>query len=258
MPREADRLALALVLDPTVVDATAIYHSLVAKDEPVYLYEDHPCVSPPFSEAAISYVNEHGNVVVMHATADTTIKPWDTESKVVDWSRVKWALTVFVWIGGQGGSGPVPTTGPVHMWWIAVYDDGEPADIHWIHIAEDVPLEQWDMAQLVLLGSLNFLNCRNVALVDPVRPRAEARRVARTGVKVHTINVLPTGSSTRGSRGDPVGVPLASVRGHFACYGPEYDRELLFGKYAGRYWRPQHARGSKEHGESQADYRLAP
>jgi hypothetical protein len=50
-------------------------------------------------------------------------------------------------------------------------------------------------------------------------------------------------------------VPLTSVRGHFATYGQD-GRGLLFGKYAGRYWIPQHARGSAEHGVVAQEFRL--
>lgn len=256
--RDIHRLAQSMVSEPMVVDATAIYHSLLAKDDPVALYEDHPCISPPWDEAAISYVNEHGNVIVMHASSFPLRSPWETEN-VVEWERVRWEVCIFVWIGGRRGDGSaMPTSGPVHMWQLAVYDDGEPADVHWVHLVPEYPMERWDMAQLVVLGALNFVNCRNVVLIDPIRPRAEARRIARTGITVHTINVLPTGSTSRGLKGDPVGVPITSVRGHFACYGERYGRGLLFGKLSGRFWIPQHARGDAAVGESRHDFRLTP
>jgi hypothetical protein len=41
-------------------------------------------------------------------------------------------------------------------------------------------------------------------------------------------------------------------------YGPAYGKGLLFGKFEGRFWVPQFARGSKEFGETVKDYRLAP
>lgn len=239
-----------------VVDATAIYRSLVAREESVALYEDHPCISPPWEHAAICYVNEHGNVIVMCALADSS-RQWET-AEPVDWERVRWRLNTFVFIGGRSTvSGPMPTIGPVHLWQFAIYEQGEPADLHWVHLVPEYPLEHWDMAHLVLLGALNFMNCRNVELVEPRRPRAEARRLARTGVTVHTINVFPIGRSSRSVKSDPLGVPLTSVRGHFATYGPAYGRGLLFGKHEGRFWIPQHARGSAEIGTSDHDYRIA-
>lgn len=245
-----------------VVDATQIYTSLVAKDEPIHLYEDHPNLSPPWNEGVVCYENEHGNVIVMSFRASESdevgSRAWET-AEPVDWSRVRWTITTFLWVGGRGGNGRSVTRGPVHSWQYAIYDDGQPADLHWFHLVPAYPLEHWDMAQLVLLATLNFLNCSNVDIVEPTRPRAERRRVERTGVRVHTINVFPVGRSTRGQRGaGGEGTPLHSVRGHFAKYGPQYDRGLLFGKYAGRFFRPQHARGAAEHGEINQEFVLRP
>jgi hypothetical protein len=117
------------------------------------------------------------------------------------------------------------------------------------------------LAQLVVLGDLNFLSCRNVDVAEPVRPRPERRRIARTGTRIHEIIVRPAGSSTRsrGNTGIPVGaVPLTSVRGHFAHYGPDYGKGLLFGRHAGRFWIPAHIRGTAEVGEDIHTYRLQP
>ncbi len=260
-------MALEHAKGATVVDATPIYESLVAKDDPVYLYEDHPCIAPPWPSAAVCYVNGHGNVIVMQASADEVAERkrrelWEPANPV-DWSRVRWIVDTFVWIGGRSpvAGGLVPTAGPVHLWRFAVYADGQPADLRWVHLIPDYPMERWDMAHLTLLGALNFMNCRNVELVEPTRRRAERRRLARTGVKVHTINVFPVGRSTRGGgwpASDGAGTPLTSVRGHFALYGSEHGRGLLFGKLSGRFWIPQHARGGQEHGQSETDYRLVP
>lgn len=260
------KMARELVMVPIIVDATAIYQALVARDDPIAIYEGHPCIAPPWEEAMICYLNEHGNVIVMHSSVmpfDPEKPPWEdmADTHVIDWTRVKWRLDTFVWVGGRSSQRPgrLDTIGPVHMWQFAVYEDGSPADLHWVQLTPEYPMKQWDMAHLVLLGALNFMNCRNVELVEPKRERHKAKRIARTGVSVHTINVFPIGRSSRSEpRGDPVGTPLTSVRGHFACYGPDYDRGLLFGKYAGRYWISQHARGSAEHGEVVHDYKLRP
>jgi hypothetical protein len=263
-----------------VVDATAIYRSLVARDEPVYLYEDHPCIAPPWGCGTVAYQNEHGNVVAMifgapefdYTTGEVTVaamvdgaatgrtqpEPWKP-AEPVDWSRVHWLIDTVVWIGGRSPiTGPFPTSGPMHMWRFAVYGDGQPADLHWVQLVQQYPMEHWDMAHLVLLGALNFMNCRNVELVEPQRPRAQARALARTGVRVSEINVFPIGRSTRGRAAATHGVPLTSVRGHFARYGPAYDRGLLFGKYEGRFWIPQHARGDRDHGEIRQTFELHP
>ncbi len=246
----------------TVVDATPIYSSLVAKDRPVDLYGDHPCIAPPWDHAFICYVNEHGNVVAMQLTAEPWPPGlrWDTPNTIA-WDELRWRLDALVWIGGRSQGADFPTTGPVHLMQYAVMPDGAPADLHYARLVPQYPLEHWDMAQMTLLASLNFLNCRNVEAVEPQRRRPERRRLARLGVRVHTIVVRPVGRSTRPS--GAVGlvdsaVPLHSVRGHFAEYGPAYGKGKLFGKYEGRYWVPGHARGSGDHGEVRKDYILTP
>lgn len=241
-----------------VVDATAIYHSLVAKDHPIALYEDHSCIAPPWESSLVCYQNEHGNVLVMYTFISE--ETWKAEN-VPDWSKIKWKLTSMVYLGGASRNlGPFQTTGPVHVFQFAIEPDGTPADIHWVHLMPDYPLQHWDMAQLTLLGALNFMNCRNVELVTPTRPRAQARRLERSGVDVKNINVFPVGKSSRSASGDPLfesSAPLTSVRGHFAEYGIN-GKGLLFGKLSGRYWIPQFARGNKEVGEVQHDYTLKP
>lgn len=268
-PRTGEEIArwgAALLGSGPIVDATAIYEGLVAKDTPVAVYEDHPCVAPPWDRAMVAYVNGHGNVIVMGLSAAEThgesLPPgvWDT-AEPIDWSEVRWIMTVVVYLGGRSETlGPIQTTGPMHIWRVAVYADGRPADINWVHLVPDCPMEQWDTAQLTLLGALNFLGCRNVDIAEPARPRAEARRVARTGVTVSEIVVFPAGRSTKRSgeqRGIPVGAArLTKVRGHFAHYGPDYGKGLLFGKYAGRFWHPAHAYGDETLGESSHDYKL--
>lgn len=255
--------AHARIHQPTVVDCTAIYQSLIAKDDPVYIYEDHPSIAPPWPEAAYAYRNEHGNVIVMHATTvDADSRRWDT-AHPVDWDAVRWVVETFVWVGGRSRElGGFITTGPVHMWQYAIGAAGQPLDLHWVQLVGDYPMQHWDMAHLVLLGGLNFLNCSNVDAVEPRRPRAERRRIARTGVRVHEIVVRTAGRTSHTvATGDGGGVPLTSVRGHFAHHGnccPDVHepRGLLFGRLTGRYWKPAHARGAVEHGESAGSYRL--
>ncbi len=273
-------------LKAKVVDATSIYESIVAKDEPIYIYEDHPSIAPPFTSAHVCYQNEHGNVIDMvacaldrrddeDARAQTQIidtletqrpltqpKGWET-AEPVDWARVRWTIDTLLWVGGRSHGKPFPTAGPMHCWRFAVYDTGEPADLHWVDLVPDYPMENWDMAHLVLLGTLNFLNCRNVDLVEPTRPRAQSRRLARTGVQVYELTVFPAGRSTRrgAGGGSGAGVPLASVRGHFAhygdcCPGAHEPRGLAFGRLEGRFWIPQHARGNAEMGEHDSTYRV--
>lgn len=255
-------LELLVEIDPAVpvVDATAIYKSLVVRETGIAFYEDHN-VAPPWDASYICYVNEHGNVVAMVTLAvlyDGDRRSWETNEDC-DWDRVKWITGTWVYVGGRSQGMPVPTVGPIHAWQIASYEDGTIGDIHWHHIYEEKPLEDWDMAALVLLGTLTFFGARNVELAEPIRPRAIRRRIERAapGVTVKELVVFPAGKSTR-SRGGEVlsgGIPLTSVRGHYAKYGID-GRGLLFGKIAGRFWIPAHARGSEEHGQIVHNYRI--
>lgn len=271
-PNSSDQKLFTLALElsrqegPTV-DATSIYHSLLDNPKPVYIYEDHLSIAPPWTSASVCYVNEHGNVIVLCFNSTELDRPatiqWDSPNMTkTEWYRVRWINTVVVWVGGKSKTlhQTIRPSGPLHIWRHAVYANGEPADIRWVHLMPDYPIERWDMANLVILGALNYMNCRNVDIIEPIRSRAESRRIAKTGVRVTTINVFPVGKTlnfTKSSQ-QQQGVPLTSVRGHFSCYGPDYGKGLLFGKLAGRFWIPQHARGDKTYGEIKHQYVLRP
>lgn len=265
-----------------IVDATRIYHDLTDRQKGIDVYKEH-VMCPVWKSALVGYVNQHSNVTVMHSfcadygNGEVPIaligqppgqeRMWESLSGTheIDWPKVQWVYNITVWLGGRSNStGVIPTAGPLHLWRIAVYPDGTMADINWVNLdpkARDDPErwdpDQWDMANLVVLGAINLGNCVNVELREPTRQRAVARRIARTGVRVNEIHVKPISTSYRGRKGDSdttSSVALHSVRGHFAHYGPKYDRQLLFGKYEGRYWIPQAARGSAEVGKIEHQY----
>jgi hypothetical protein len=260
-----------------VVDATALFRRYVIDNtKPIDMYEEFSCVAPPWTDALICFQNTFGNVWVTQTwSLDAETDPlahqgpmwqWETTNGV-DWDRVRWTVHCLVWIGGHSigagdddtGARPgewlrIKTGGPVHLQQIAVYEDGTPADIHWVELHPKFPSAELVNQLFVALGALHFMNARNVALVEPDRPRAERRRLERLGVRMHTINVFPAGASTKGGGASGGGVPLGTVRGHMAHYGPEFGKGLLFGRHAGRFWIPMHARGSKEHGEVEHDY----
>lgn len=276
-----------------VVDATPIYHALVDKAEPVDMYGDH-VIAPPWDFGSICYRNEHGNVIVMsnqavdwHDTDDnmpmdkeswrkvadsmerlvggTSNDRWDTDEPI-NWDDVRWTIDTFVWVGGRSGDGrSFGTRGPVHLWRSAVYGDGTPADLHWVQLVHDYPMKHWDMAHLVLLGAFTFCNTTNCEIAEPARPRAEQKRVDRTGIRVSQIHVRPMGKTTRGEkRLEPLDLTARhGVRGHMAHYGDccpgRHDpKGKLFGKLQGRYWIPPHVRGNPEHGEIVQGYTLEP
>lgn len=265
-------------LDQPVIDATPLYEELKAPGK-VRLYEDFPSVMSPWENATICFVNDYGNVVALQITA----VPWPsmgmdkwraTTINEVDWDRVKWFVETFIWVGHRSEGKPIPTVGPLHMFQMAIYEDGSPADLHYVALMprsrEDADnWEQaqvkydrdWEMSQVVLLSALNFLNCKNVEIVEPVRERHLRKRIARTGVTVQHITVRPISGrhhSRRDAGQELAGAqPLTHVRGHFAHYGPQYNKGLLFGKFAGKYWIPQFARGAGDD-PGQPHYTLKP
>lgn len=263
-----------------VVDCQEIFSQQLSRRE-FSMYDDWPSITPSWADAMLGYVNTHGNTVLMQVhRADhdgTTLDhaAWRTENPV-DWSRVKWISEAAIWIGGHSTTAnrAIPTSGPCHIIRHAIRDDGAPEDINWIallagraqsgaHIGADDPaVAVWEAAMVTLGATLNFLNASNVDVAVPARPRAERRRIARTGVDVQTIVVRPPGKHRAGCGIRPIDsmeTVLSPVRGHFSHYGPKYGRGLLFGKIEGKFWVPGHVRGA-DAGDvpQQRNYQLKP
>lgn len=259
-----------LVAGTPVVDATAIFRSLVDDGKEFDLYGNN--VAPPWSQAVIGFHNLYGNVMLLDvyetdtdavdqwqpADGDDSTAPDKRGTHTIEWGKVQSVLHASLWLGGRVKTGDAfPTTGPFHVWRIPIYPGGEMADVRW-HQLEETSEEITNSAIMVLLATFNFLNCRNVTLVEPHRPRAMQRRIARHGFRVSELSVTPMGASVRSDpSGNHITLPLHSVRGHFAEYGKN-GKGLLFGKYAGRFWVPQHARGSSEVGVVSQEFTLKP
>ncbi len=275
------RLLARAQLPQPVVDCTAIFRECQRRDE-IDLYEDHPQVTPPWEDALLCYVNTHGNVLALQVHRDewdgqTPAKEWWFTENQVDWSRVRWIAEAAIWAGGTSHGRPLTTAGPCHMFRHAILEDGSPADINWVALMErkgeqvaahrTVPTDgmgeaTWEAPLITVGASLNFLNATNVDVAEPTRPRPERRRLARTGVTVQTIVVRPPGrrhAKTGAARPiDSSESVLSPVRGHWARYGPAYERGLLFGKYAGKFWIAGHIRGAAEVEPAPRDYVLKP
>lgn len=251
-----------------VVDCTAIFQMQARRQDGIDLYDDTPTVTPPWDDALLCYVNTFGNVLCMQVHRrdhdGSTPNNWHTDNPV-EWDRVRWIAETAIWAGGLHQGRTVPTWGPCHMFRHAIRDDGAPEDINWLALMDRgqysmTGREQlgpagdptWEAVLITLGASLNFLNASNTDVAEPNRPRHERRRLARTGVTVQTIVVRPPGrrraaGGTSGARPiDASETVLSPVRGHWARYGPEHDRGLLFGKHAGKFWISGHVRGAGE------------
>jgi hypothetical protein len=250
--------------DP-VIDATALFREI--RQHPgrtVDLYADH-LLRPPLDSCSVAYVNDYGNVVIAHVQWIERGDGWGSTAwatdNPVDWDEeVEWVAVLSFWLGGRSttSGGPIRTTGPVFGMSWAVRADGTPADLRWMDVTGRTGPVLWQMATVVVMRCVTFLNCRNVVVTEPVRPRPVRRCLARLGVTVNEVTIAKVGAWARTAGGRPpagAGVPLTTVRGHLARYGVD-GRGLLFGKIAGTFWIPAHARGSAEFGERLHDYAL--
>ena len=110
-----------------------------------------------------------------------------------------------------------------------------------------------------VLVAISLMHCKNIELVSKPITRAMKRRVQRTGIPMVIEKVLVIEPFKRKVineiTGEHTGLTLALhiCRGHFREYSKE---KPLFGKYPGKYWIPQHARGNKESGEINKEYKV--
>ena len=259
---------MADIADSVVVDVTDLFNDAL-ESSGMDLYEQ--LAAPPWRNALLCYKNTYENIVCLHVTA-TDVEDWDYRWEVedqdhdIDWDAVRWVLSTTVWVGGRSQGHKVKTSGPMMVWSAAVNPDGVIQDVLWTDVSslsskeETLPMSTWDAALSVWLRSYNFLACRTVTAAEPIRSRAERRRIDRAsgGVKIHELVVTPVGKGG-GRKAQPLlasGTAAHSVRGHFSEYGSN-GKGLLFGKLAGRFWVPQHARGSADHGEVVQRFTLA-
>jgi hypothetical protein len=261
-----------------VVDCTAIFN-MQRVAEQINIYDDYPSIVPPWPNALLCFVNTFGNVICLQVYrrdwdgVRPALEDWYSQNEV-DWSRVRWIAETSIWVGGLDGDGRVlPTSGPCHMLRHAIHDDGSPADINWLALMSrgkfdergqlmDANTKTWEASMVTLGAALNFLNASNIDIAEPARPRPLRRRIERTGVQVQTIVVRPPGKARSKSAAvrplEATESVLSPVRGHWARYGPEHNRGLLFGKYAGKFWVSGHVRGAGDPGEATKDYLLKP
>lgn len=112
----------------------------------------------------------------------------------------------------------------------------------------------------IVMDALTILGCKNIAAQPNPMDEQTAKRASRRThrgpeyFKYHTLVVRPAGSKP-GTPGQEIGImPRHVCRGHFAEYGPEFGKGLLFGKYAGRFFVPPCVKGKKENGIVEKDY----
>lgn len=121
-------------------------------------------------------------------------------------------------------------------------------------------LTRIDSLLLPALFALSLMHCRNVTVrtVDP--PAALAKKAARHHgrplTRYHVLDIAPMrevldGKGEAKRRG--LRHALHLCRGHFKTFTPDAP---LFGRHVGQYWWADHARGNKQNGNIDKDYRL--
>jgi hypothetical protein len=114
----------------------------------------------------------------------------------------------------------------------------------------------------VIAHTLSFMNCKNVTIQDDTdeyaQPAKWYRRTKVPQVSYHTINIQPT---TIRRNPNPTSTDIQQrlhiCRGHFMHY--KEDGPGMFGRGVyGRFWVPQHQRGSGELGVVHSRYNVSP
>jgi hypothetical protein len=128
---------------------------------------------------------------------------------------------------------------------------------------QDTPHTESNLAtSIILTHTLAFMNCKNVVIQDDTpeyaQPAKWYRRTKVPQVSYHTINIQPT---TIRRNPNPTSTDIQQrlhiCRGHFMHY--KEDGPGMFGRGVyGRFWVPQHQRGSSELGIVHSRYNVSP
>jgi hypothetical protein len=191
----------------------------------------------------------------------------------VDWSRVEgskyfYCVTAFVVAEVQN-----QCAAPLTTFTFALNDQGQflTSGMHIEAIGMKGDPEDIHKASGIIMGeaifptflALTFIHCRNIQTVQPQREgkfqKIWFQKTGKPLVRYHEIQLTPIRKIIEGE-GNLAGVgmkkALHTVRGHFVHYGEKYGTGKLFGKYDGRYFVPQHARGDLKSGEIKQSYNV--
>lgn len=200
---------------------------------------------------------------------------WQDSAVKEHWDDIAQVTQGLVWVGGpetqHDGSTRWAVRGP--MWTIALAVDfdgklrGTQVLSHAPGIEEGLVRELSGSDQALLVLLFDYLNLRNIEIAPAADlPWRVTKRLARDGVTISELTILPVGKYRRHDR-DRVplgeGVPFTPVRGHPIRSGID-GRKHLFGfdgqggrpLVEGRFWVPSHARGSREVGEVIQEFTL--
>jgi len=117
----------------------------------------------------------------------------------------------------------------------------------------------------VPLLTINFMNCRNVIMVDTTEkegpPKKWLRRRKQPGLSYRTVTIDPEkpkrGHSKSGGGAPTKTCPFHICRGHFVTYTDANGSKGMFGNgIYGTFWVPSHTRGDKKNGQTITTYNV--
>ncbi len=253
-----------------VVDNIAAYVYRRVETERFSL-DGFPSLAPPRPTMWMEWPNSTGRERRGCLVCDLDVAHKDGVACVEDAAKnfpdvkVCWLLALQFFVEGDGS-----VFGPVAMVWLALDDRGRELgnsyETYTPNPAPDGTADEYPSWLLnicmVPLQAIAFMHCRNLKM-ETVSPPAKInhRHKMRTGrdlVRYQTIQLQVPRRQGSGGSGGTGDAALHIVDGHFAYYGdnhhdgcpPNHEPHgLLFGKLAGVYWMPMHARGSRERGE---------
>lgn len=145
----------------------------------------------------------------------------------------------------------------------------------WLLGQEDVEARRGEIdgilsnSAFVVLFAFALMGCKNVHHVE-VDERAKLNRqqirarerekqpfITYKILEVKPLRSMKTSAAEPDNEEDGRITRMHWVAGHFAEYGPEYGKGLLFGRIAGRFFIDPHVRGDLDEGFITKDYKLA-
>jgi hypothetical protein len=110
-----------------------------------------------------------------------------------------------------------------------------------------------------VMQALSILNCKNITTIDnPPPAKLNKKRLKKRKQELFsykTLIIRPTGNKQGIQQAQGLWNNRVHIcRGHFKTYTEERP---LFGRLTGRYWWQPHARGDKDVGVIQKDYKVA-
>lgn len=182
-------------------------------------------------------------------------------------NRSKWVMVMSYWVAlfQPPCLGRPAWTGAFSV--VGVDSQGSP--VHWFQagpgtfsvrkgVIEPNPAVLFSPTHIALL-TLSFMHCKNVVVTkgEAVTDHRWLRRKRLPEIQYKVLELKPMRTILRSEgRMDQEGLKKALhiCRGHFRTYGE--DSPGLFGKLHGRFWIPQHARGSENLGKVVKHYKV--